>query len=164
MLCWFLPTLCLSSGNETFGVKCLAYLTGAVRPISIVCGHRVFHCSSKFLFSLEVLTFRLFKEGLIYRDKCCVNWCCHLQSTVSDLEVETMMLDRPTVISVPGYQNPLQFGAMHEFAFKLCQPVGKWLRRISSYFCSVLCFDANKCSGIVYYTAAAGQSPTPIFC
>jgi len=30
---------------------------------------------------------RLHGDGMIYRDKKLVNWCCHLRSTISDIEV-----------------------------------------------------------------------------
>ena len=71
--------------------------------------------------------FRLFKEGLIYRDECCVNWCCHLQSTVSDLEVESRLIEEPTLIEVPGYEHPIHFGVLQQFAYKLQEPVGKFI-------------------------------------
>ena len=79
----------------------------------------------KTLFQNFDLLFRLFKRGIIYRDTCCVNWCCHLQSTLSDLEIETKILDSPTLVNLPGDVDPVQFGIMHRFAYELVKPVGK---------------------------------------
>lgn len=39
---------------------------------------------------------RLHDEGLVYRDKKLVNWCCHLQSTISDIEVSLIKLKTNT--------------------------------------------------------------------
>lgn len=63
---------------------------------------------------------RLFEEGLIYRDNALVNWCCHLQSAISDIEVQSKEIKEPTFIRVPGYDKPVQFGILTEFAYKLC--------------------------------------------
>lgn len=33
---------------------------------------------------------RLYEEGIIYRANRLVNWCCHLQTTLSNIEVSTI--------------------------------------------------------------------------
>ncbi|VEN38555.1 unnamed protein product, partial [Callosobruchus maculatus] len=63
---------------------------------------------------------RLFNEGLIYRSDHLVNWCCVLQSAISDIEVEHLTLDGPTLIGVPGYSKPVEFGLLFLFAYKVC--------------------------------------------
>ncbi|XP_043242791.1 valine--tRNA ligase-like [Amphibalanus amphitrite] len=45
---------------------------------------------------------RLYDAGLVYRSEALVNWCCHLQSAVSDIEVEHKTVD----------------GAMVDFAYR----------------------------------------------
>ena len=45
---------------------------------------------------------RLYDAGLVYRAEALVNWCCHLQSAVSDIEVEHRSVD----------------GAMVDFAYR----------------------------------------------
>lgn len=62
---------------------------------------------------------RLHNAGLIYRKESLVNWSCQLQSAISDLEVEHRNVDKPTSISVPGHRDPVQFGLMYQFAYKL---------------------------------------------
>lgn len=60
---------------------------------------------------------KLFDRGLIYRDSTLVNWSCALESVISDIEVEDMRIDGPTLISVPGYKDPVKFGELLEFAY-----------------------------------------------
>ncbi|KAL0810500.1 hypothetical protein ABMA28_010623 [Loxostege sticticalis] len=65
---------------------------------------------------------RLFQRGLIYRKKALVNWCNALKSTVSDIEVENVIINGPTDRVVPGYDRLIRFGYMYSFAYKLCDP------------------------------------------
>jgi valyl-tRNA synthetase len=63
---------------------------------------------------------RLFEQGLIYRDTRLVNWCCRLNTAISDLEVDHISLDGPTKLAVPGYGDKLvEFGVLTEFAYKV---------------------------------------------
>lgn len=62
----------------------------------------------------------MFDNGLIYKKNAFVNWCCHLRSTISDIEVDTVHVNGPTFISLPSYESPVQFGTMIEFAYKVC--------------------------------------------
>lgn len=63
---------------------------------------------------------RLFDEGLIYRDGQLVNWSCALESTISDIEVDTVQVQGPTPIVVPGYEKPVIFGEITELAYAVC--------------------------------------------
>ncbi|PWA19888.1 hypothetical protein CCH79_00019494 [Gambusia affinis] len=60
---------------------------------------------------------RLCDSGLIYRSEGLVNWSCALQSAISDIEVETKDVSGPTLMSVPGYENKVEFGTMFTFAY-----------------------------------------------
>ncbi|XP_054877845.1 valine--tRNA ligase, mitochondrial isoform X1 [Poeciliopsis prolifica] len=60
---------------------------------------------------------RLCDSGLIYRSEGLVNWSCALQSAISDIEVETKDVSGPTLMSVPGYDNKVEFGTMFTFAY-----------------------------------------------
>lgn len=60
---------------------------------------------------------RLFDAGLVYRDGQLVNWSCALESTISDIEVQTIALTGPTALAVPGYDRPVQFGELTELAY-----------------------------------------------
>lgn len=64
---------------------------------------------------------RLFDEGLIYRSDIPVNWSCWLQSTISDVEVESLDIDGPTAIQIPGYDKPVQFGILTNLVYKSCK-------------------------------------------
>ncbi|XP_005113323.2 valine--tRNA ligase [Aplysia californica] len=46
-----------------------------------------------------------------------VHWCCHLQSTLSDIEVEHRRLDGPTYIRIPGLEEPVELGVLDRFAY-----------------------------------------------
>lgn len=62
---------------------------------------------------------QLYDSGLVYRKYALVNWCCNLQSAISDIEVEHLHLTGPTELKVPGYENPVTFGKMYDFAYKV---------------------------------------------
>jgi len=62
---------------------------------------------------------RLFEKGLIYRSYRLVNWCCKLQTALSDVEVEYEDLDKPTLLSVPGHDGKYEFGVLIQFAYKV---------------------------------------------
>jgi len=64
---------------------------------------------------------RMYEKGLIYRDTRLVNWCCHLNTALSDQEVEHIDLSGPTMLKVPGHDpnKKYEFGALTEFAYKV---------------------------------------------
>lgn len=63
---------------------------------------------------------RLFDENLIYRSNVPVNWSCWLQSTISDIEIESQEIEGPTNVPVPGYEKPISFGIMTSITYKGC--------------------------------------------
>nr|CAB3267597.1 valine--tRNA ligase [Phallusia mammillata] len=67
---------------------------------------------------------RLFNEGLIYREEKPVNWCGTLQSVISDVEVDSKLIQDSESLSVEGYEFPVLFGLLHRFAYKLERPQG----------------------------------------
>ena len=62
---------------------------------------------------------QLYDRGLIYRENRMVNWSCALQSTISDLEVDSIELDGKKKLRVPGYDKPIDFGELILFAYKV---------------------------------------------
>ncbi|CAF2108849.1 unnamed protein product, partial [Brassica napus] len=62
---------------------------------------------------------RFYKEGLIYRDIRLVHWDCHLKTAVSDDEVEHIDIKEKTLLKVPGYDKPVEFGLITSFAYPL---------------------------------------------
>jgi len=66
----------------------------------------------------------LHDRGLIYRSFGLVNWCCHLRTTISDVEVDKVPVEGKTEIAVPGYEEKVTFGLMDSFAYRFDDPVG----------------------------------------
>lgn len=62
---------------------------------------------------------RLHEMGLIYRSTRLVNWSCALGSAISDIEVEKRELRGRTLLRVPGYEDPVEFGVLVAFAYPL---------------------------------------------
>uniref|UniRef100_A0A672LNP5 Valine--tRNA ligase, mitochondrial n=1 Tax=Sinocyclocheilus grahami TaxID=75366 RepID=A0A672LNP5_SINGR len=62
---------------------------------------------------------RLCDSGLIYRSEGLVNWSCALESAISDIEVDSKELSGRTLLSVPGYEQKVEFGIMVTFAYPL---------------------------------------------
>lgn len=67
---------------------------------------------------------RMFEANMIYRKNSLVNWSCALKSTISDIEIDTITIDGPTKIPVPGYKAPILFGEMYDIAYKLSNDEG----------------------------------------
>lgn len=59
---------------------------------------------------------RMYEDGVIYRDNRLVNWCCRLKTAVSDIEVDYVDVPRRTMMSVPGYDELVEFGVLTSFA------------------------------------------------
>ena len=60
---------------------------------------------------------QMYEKGLIYRDNRLVNWCCKLKTAVSDIEVDYIDIAKRQGVSVPGYDEPVEFGAITSFAY-----------------------------------------------
>ncbi|KAL1291935.1 valine--tRNA ligase, mitochondrial 1 isoform X1 [Arachis ipaensis] len=61
----------------------------------------------------------LYKQGLIYRDLRLVNWDCVLRTAISDIEVDYIDIKERTLLKVPGYDKPVEFGVLTKFAYPL---------------------------------------------
>lgn len=59
----------------------------------------------------------LFKKGLIYRKKALINWCNKLQSTISDIEIENLTIEKPR--EVVTNSGKVKFGFIYDFAYKI---------------------------------------------
>ncbi|CAN1779830.1 Valine--tRNA ligase, mitochondrial 1 [Linum perenne] len=68
---------------------------------------------------------RLYEEGLIYRDHRLVNWDCTLRTAVSDIEVDYTDIKEKTLLKVPGYDKPVEFGVLTSFAYPLEGDLGE---------------------------------------
>lgn len=68
---------------------------------------------------------RLYRDGLIYRDIRLVNWDCILRTAVSDIEVDYVDIKERTLLKVPGYESPVEFGVLTSFAYPLDEGLGE---------------------------------------
>ncbi|KAK4796457.1 hypothetical protein SAY86_028783 [Trapa natans] len=68
---------------------------------------------------------RLYKEGLLYRDIRLVNWDCVLRTAISDIEVDYVEIKERTLLSVPQYEHPVEFGVLTSFAYPLEGDLGE---------------------------------------
>eukprot|EP00758_Cryptobia_borreli_P005671 Tbor_TRINITY_DN4958_c0_g1::TRINITY_DN4958_c0_g1_i1::g.9618::m.9618/K01873/VARS, valS; valyl-tRNA synthetase len=62
---------------------------------------------------------KLHEDGLVYRATRLVNWCCALQSAISDLEVETEEVLKEAKFTIPNYAKKVQMGTLTHFAYKI---------------------------------------------
>ncbi|OMO65589.1 Aminoacyl-tRNA synthetase, class Ia [Corchorus olitorius] len=68
---------------------------------------------------------RLYEQGLIYRDLRLVNWDCVLRTAISDIEVVYKDIKERTLLEVPGYKEPVEFGVLTSFAYPLEGELGE---------------------------------------
>eukprot|EP00744_Colponema_vietnamica_P001718 GILI01002816.1.p1 GENE.GILI01002816.1~~GILI01002816.1.p1 ORF type:complete len:973 (-),score=377.56 GILI01002816.1:248-3166(-) len=62
---------------------------------------------------------KLHEDGLIYRATRLVNWCCALQSAISDVEVDTIEVEKNAKLAVPGYEKKVDMGQLTHIAYKV---------------------------------------------
>ncbi|KAG2185627.1 hypothetical protein INT44_002420 [Umbelopsis vinacea] len=67
---------------------------------------------------------KLYEDGLIYRDSRLVNWCCELETVISDIEVDYHEITGQTFKSLPGRSEGVEFGVLHKFAYQVVDPSG----------------------------------------
>ncbi|ORY02496.1 valyl-tRNA synthetase [Basidiobolus meristosporus CBS 931.73] len=67
---------------------------------------------------------QFFKDGLLYRDTRIVNWCCHLETAISDIEVDYETVQGQTFLTLPGREDKVEVGVLHKLAYKVVDPVG----------------------------------------
>ncbi|AQZ09856.1 VAS1 (YGR094W) [Zygosaccharomyces parabailii] len=60
---------------------------------------------------------RLHDEGIIYRDNRLVNWSVKLNTAISNLEVENKDIKGKTLLSVPNYDEKIEFGVLTSLAY-----------------------------------------------
>lgn len=75
--------------------------------------------------AVEEAFLRLHEKKLISRANRLVNWSCSLRSAISNVEVDHEELKGPTMRRVPGYDQPIEFGVIHSFVYKLTDGTGE---------------------------------------
>lgn len=68
---------------------------------------------------------RLHEQGLIFRSTRLINWSCTLKSAISDIEVDKRDLPGRTLLSVPGYEQKIEFGVLVSFAYPIIDGGGE---------------------------------------
>ncbi|OAD54863.1 Valine--tRNA ligase [Eufriesea mexicana] len=78
-----------------------------------------FTMDPKLCYAVREAFIRLHDEGVIYRSNRLVNWSCALKSAISDIEVDKLELTGRTLLSIPGYQEKIEFGVLVLFAYEV---------------------------------------------
>lgn len=87
--------------------------------VSVDWSRAVFTMDPKMSRAVTEAFVRLHEKGLIYRSNRLVNWSCTLRSAISDIEVNKIELSGRTLMSVPNYDEKVEFGVLHNFAYKI---------------------------------------------
>lgn len=69
--------------------------------------------------AVEEAFVRLHDEGIIYRANRLVNWSVKLNTAISNLEVENKDVKGRTLLSVPNYDEKVEFGVLTSFAYQV---------------------------------------------
>ncbi|KAI8986437.1 tRNA synthetases class I-domain-containing protein [Pilobolus umbonatus] len=80
--------------------------------------------------AVENAFMQLFSKDLIYRDTRLVNWCCALETVISDIEVEYKDVPGRTLLNLPGRAKPVEFGVLHNFAYKVVDPADNGIQEV----------------------------------
>ncbi|KAL6003256.1 Valine--tRNA ligase, mitochondrial 1 [Asimina triloba] len=69
------------------------------------------------------------REGFVsecrWKDYRMVNWDCVLRTAISDIEVDYKDIKERTMLKVPGYESPVEFGVLTSFAYPLDEGLGE---------------------------------------
>ena len=79
--------------------------------------HEAFTMNDKLNLATTEAFVQLYNKGIIYRSNRLVNWSCTLRTAISSIEVEYIDLESSTMLNVPGYTHPIEFGVIHSFAY-----------------------------------------------
>ena len=69
--------------------------------------------------AVEEAFIRFHDQGLIYRDNRLVNWCPHLRTALSDLEVDHEDIAGKTYVKIPGFDGKVEVGVLCEFKYPI---------------------------------------------
>ena len=69
--------------------------------------------------AVEEAFIRFHEDGYIYRDNRLVNWCPHLRTALSDLEVDHEDISGRTLVDVPGLTSKVEVGVLCEFKYMI---------------------------------------------
>ena len=78
-----------------------------------------FTLSPKMSSTVNEAFIELFNRGLIYRSNYMANWSYYLQSTLSEIEIETRYFPKPTLFQIPGCASKFMLGVMYHFKYPI---------------------------------------------
>mmetsp|Transcript_24099 Transcript_24099/g.56074 ORF Transcript_24099/g.56074 Transcript_24099/m.56074 type:complete len:991 (+) Transcript_24099:104-3076(+) len=67
--------------------------------------------------AVEEAFIRFHDQGLIHRDNRLVNWCPHLRTALSDLEVDYEDIPGTTLLEIPGFAGKVEVGVLCKFKY-----------------------------------------------
>eukprot|EP00163_Fabomonas_tropica_P014126 TRINITY_DN257_c0_g1_i2.p1 TRINITY_DN257_c0_g1~~TRINITY_DN257_c0_g1_i2.p1 ORF type:complete len:920 (+),score=298.90 TRINITY_DN257_c0_g1_i2:190-2949(+) len=79
----------------------------------------VFTLDDKLSVAVTEAFVKMHEDGVIFRDNRLINYCCKLQTAMSDIEVDYISLEKREKRSVPGHDGMYDFGYLLEFAYKV---------------------------------------------
>ena len=103
--------------KEEYGNKIMEQFTSL--GVSFDSSREFFTLDEQRTKSVQEAFINLFERGILYRAKRMVNWCCALQTAISDVEMEELEIPKPTKLSIPGHKDTYEFGVLIDFAYKL---------------------------------------------
>lgn len=86
---------------------------------SVDWSREVFTMDDKLSVAVKEAFCRMYDDGIIYRANRLVSWSCTLMTAIASIEVEYIDIEKPTMLSVPGYDEKVEFGVLHSFAYKV---------------------------------------------
>eukprot|EP01095_Lingulamoeba_sp_RSL-Kostka_P012275 TRINITY_DN4835_c1_g1_i2.p1 TRINITY_DN4835_c1_g1~~TRINITY_DN4835_c1_g1_i2.p1 ORF type:complete len:920 (-),score=367.49 TRINITY_DN4835_c1_g1_i2:144-2903(-) len=83
--------------------------------------HEVFTLDEKLSKSVTEAFVRMWESGLIYRDVKLINWCCKLNTAISNIEVDKKPFPKPKEIKVPNHDTnkTYEFGRIDHFYYEI---------------------------------------------
>lgn len=69
--------------------------------------------------AVEEAFIRFHEQGLIYRGNRLVNFCPHLRTALSDLEVDHEDIEGKKLVEIPGFDGKVEVGVLCEFKYKI---------------------------------------------
>lgn len=65
---------------------------------------------------------KLFNQGHIFRKTRLVSWCSYLRTALSDIEVDVLEINSPSMIRIPGYEKTVEVGVLWHFSYPIEHP------------------------------------------
>lgn len=87
--------------------------------VSVDWDRAVFTMDDKCSAAVKEAFIRMVDSGKIFRSTRLINWDCVLNTAVSNIEIDYIELEKRKRLDLPGYDKPVLFGAIWEFAYKL---------------------------------------------